>query len=267
MFWRIGSALSFLLCASVVSAHDPFVLDARRAAPGSIQLELIELSRAVAPAGVQYRLQAVGMPQGIIFGVFTKDFAHSFHEVAAGFQVDESGNIVSNGIRETVQPRRLYETVLNWLSKSWTAWRSPSRPQRLEEIVLEPGPYPLGAAWEVAIVSSDRAFRAFAKVVPHPITARDGACTISLELISQRGEQFMASGTGFTPQDDVITESRYAGRVIQKQLRISSEGLLSPHVLSHGVGGADRSAHYTVKGHSCNITVEYKWGALALSRR
>ena len=197
MFWRIRSALFLLLCASVASAHDPFVLDARRAAPGGIQLALIELPRATASAPIQYRLQAVGMPQGVIFGVFTKDFAHSFHEVAAGFQVDESGNMVSSESNGTGQPRRL------------------------DEIVLEPGPYPLGAAWEVALVSSDRAFRAFAKVIPHPITARDGPCTISLELISYRGDRFLVSGAGFAPGDDIITESRYAGRVIQKRQQIS----------------------------------------------
>src|SRR5262245_52969560 len=111
MFWRTGSALFFLLCASVASAHDPFVLDARRAAPGGIQLELIELPRAAAPAPIQYRLQAVGMPQGVIFRVFTKDFAHSFHEVAAGLQMDESGNMVSSEPSGTGQPRRLDEIV------------------------------------------------------------------------------------------------------------------------------------------------------------
>jgi hypothetical protein len=68
-------------------------------------------------------------------------------------------------------------------------------------------------------VSADRTVRAFAQVIPYPITARAGPCTIALELVSHRGERFVVSGAGFTPGDDVITESRYAGRVMQKQLR------------------------------------------------
>lgn len=244
MFWRIGSTVVFLLCASAlsVSAHDPFKLDARRAAPGDIRLALIEWPRATVPATVRYRLQATGVPRGVIFSVFAKDFAHTFHKVASGFQVDESGNMVASESSEAGQLRRL------------------------DEMVLEPGPYPLGAPWEVALVSADHAFRAFAKVIPYPITARNGPCTISLELVSHRGERFIASGTGFPPEEDVITELRYAGRVIQKQRRISPEGLLPPDVVSHGASGTDRSAHYAVKDHSCDVAVEYEWGEPALSR-
>jgi hypothetical protein len=242
MFWRIGFIWFFLSYAVMVSAHDPFVLDARRAAPGGIRLELIELPQSAASTTIQYRLQAFEVPQGVSFGVFTKDIAHSFHEVATGFQVDEYGNMMSS------EPSDI------------------GRPQRLDEMVLTPGPYPLGAAWEVALVSSDRAFRAFAKVIPHPITARDGSCAISLELVSHRGDRFTVFGTGFAPGDDVITELRYAGRVIQKQQQISPEGLLPPDVISHGGSGADRSARYGVKGHSCDVAVEYEWGEPALNR-
>jgi hypothetical protein len=133
-------------------------------------------------------------------------------------------------------------------------------------MVLEPGPYPRGAVWEVALVSADRALRAFAKVIPHPIAARDGPCTVSIELISHRGDRFMASGAGFAPGEEVLTESRYAGRVMQKRQHISSEGRLPPEVVSHGASNADRSARYAVTGHSCAVAVEYEWGEPALSR-
>jgi len=132
-------------------------------------------------------------------------------------------------------------------------------------MVLEPGPYPRGAGWEVALVSADRALRAFAKVIPHPMTARDGPCTISLELISHRGDRFLASGAGFTPEEEVLIEARYAGRVMQKRLHISSEGLLPPEIVSHGASNADRSARYAVTGHACAVAVEYEWGEPALS--
>ena len=161
-FLFVGLALFGFLRVSAVSAHDPFVLDARRAAPGSIRLELAEF-----PLGVSntksYRLKALGMPRQVIFGLFAKDFSHSFHELAAGFHVNESGEVVS------------IDAGLG------------GAPGRLDQIALESGPYPRGAAWEVALVSADRAIRAFVKVIPHPITAHDGNCTISLELSRNAG--------------------------------------------------------------------------------
>ena len=119
----------------------------------------------------------------------------------------------------------------------------------------------------MALISVDRKLQAFAKAIPHPISVRDGTCEIALQLVSHRGEKFLASGSGFVPGDILITESRYAGRVIEKRLRISAGGLLPPQVILHGATGSDRRASYAVKGRSCEITVAYLWGEPALSRR
>jgi hypothetical protein len=239
---RIALALIFVLCASVAVAHDEFVLDARRATPGP-RLELIELTPSTVPAARRYRLQVqVGLPRNVIFRVLTKDFSHGFHTVASGFQLDEFGDLVSIEAGKA------------------------GRALRLDEIVLEPGPYPRGAAWEAALVSADRAIRLFAKTIPYPITALDRSCVTSIELVSQRGDRFIATGAGFVPGDDVMTESRYSGRIIQKRQRISPDGLLLPDSISHGARGADHSAHYMVKGRSCEVAMDYEWGDPALSR-
>jgi hypothetical protein len=177
-----------------------------------------------------------------VFGVWAKDFGHSFHEVATSFQMDESGVMVSSELDDA------------------------SRPRRLDEMVLDPGPYPPGAIWEVALASVDLTLTAFAKVIPRPITARDGPCTVSLELVSRRGDRFVASGAGFASDEDVVTELWYAGRMIKKRQRVSAEGRLPPDVISHGASGIDRSARYAVKGRSCNVAVEYEWDEPALGR-
>jgi len=239
MLRYLGSVLSVCLFSSLALAHDPFILDARRAVPGSIRLEVVELSSMPK----RYRLRASGVPRGIVFGVFTKDFAHSFHEAAPGFQLDESGNLVSN------------QTI------------GGDRAQRLDEMVFEPGPYPRGAAWEIALVSADRNLRAFAKVIPHPIRAQNGPCAVSLELVSQRGDAFIVSGSGFAPGEDVDTESRYSGRVIPKQHRISADGLLLPETLSLGGKGSDRRASFAVTARSCKVVIDYDWAEPALVRR
>ena len=241
MYWRIGLVSCALLSSVPAYAHEPILLDARSATPG-LRLELSEPVPTKVPGDVGYRLQAAGLPRGIIFNVWAKDFGHSFHEAASGFQVDQSGTVVSSELD------------------------GAGRPGRLEELVFGPGPYPRGAIWEVALVSADHALKAFAKVIPHPISARDGSCAVSLEIISRRGERFVATGAGFAPGDEVITELRYGGRVIQKRQRVSAEGRLPPDVISHGSIGADRSARYVAKGRSCEVAVEYEWGEPALKR-
>src|SRR4030095_9226369 len=167
MFCRIGMVLFFFLCALPVFAHEPILLDTSRATPG-LHLELSELPSTEIPASAttRYRLRASGLPRGVVFGVWTKDFGHSFHEVAAEFWMDESGVIVSSELVGT-----------------------SGRPRRLDEMGFEPGPYPRGAVWEVALVSADRTLTAFAKVIPRPIIAQDGPCTVALELVSLRGQR------------------------------------------------------------------------------
>src|SRR5580765_2824890 len=119
MFRRIGLASAFLLCVSAVSAHDAFVLDARRQTPGP-RLELIEIPATGASGGEKYRLHVEpGLARGVIFGVFTKPFDHAFHDVASGFQLDESGDLVS---------------------------QEAGAKRRLDDMTFGPGPYPLGAA-------------------------------------------------------------------------------------------------------------------------
>ncbi len=240
MLRRIGLALVLLLCGSPVSAHDPFILDARRPTPGP-RLELIELPATGASGGKKYRLHAQpGLARGVAFGVFTKPFDHAFHEVASGFQLDESGDLVS---------------------------QEAGTKRRLDDMTFGPGPYPLGAGWEAALVSSDRTVRIFAKTVPYPITAGDGACKLSLELLSPLGDRFVASGKGFPAGEDVLAQLRYSGQLIQKQSRISPEGLWGPDLISHRAIGADRGARYTVKARSCEVSVEYDWGEPAVIRR
>src|SRR6266705_5928483 len=109
MFRGAGIALLFLLSVPSASAHDPFILDARRATPGP-RLELIELLATGVQGGKRYRLHVgPGLPRDVVFGVFTKPFDHAFHEVEPGFRVDESGNLMSDEGREAGARRRLDE--------------------------------------------------------------------------------------------------------------------------------------------------------------
>jgi hypothetical protein len=134
-------------------------------------------------------------------------------------------------------------------------------------VELDPGPYPRGAAWWVAIASEDQKTAAFARVVPYPIAARDGACTISLELISLYGNRFIAVGSGFPPGEEVEIETHASGSVTRKHERVPGDGRLPLDVVEHGTLGADTVARYTVKARTCAPAVEYRWGESAVKNR
>ena len=244
IIWKgYGLAILLLGAGAPVTAHEPVLLDPHRATPGArLELEAV-------PAPVQggdtpvYRLVAAGLPSGVVFNVWTKRFGHAFHEEARGFRVDGSGKLVS-------------------IQRG-----GADAPRYLDQMVFQPEAYPRGAIWEVALASADLTITAFAKVIPRPIVARDGACEVSLKLVSHRGERFLVSGSGFAPGDVVIVESRYLGRVNQKERRASAAGLLPAEVISHAALGDDRSARYSVKGRYCEVAVEYEWGEPALGGR
>jgi hypothetical protein len=242
MFRRIKIALTLLMYVSPVLAHETVLLDARLATPGP-RLKLIELPQDSGQQSKKYRLDAEGLPKGVVFNIWAKDFGHSFHEIASGFQLNSSGEFVSLGAGES------------------------GKQQKLAEMIFEPGLYPLGALWEVAMVSDDRAIKAFAGVIPYPIKVSDGPCSISVQMISQLGDRFLITGEGFFPGSDVMTLSRYSGRVYAKPLRISAAGKLPPQVISHAALGEERTAQYKVTSRHCTVTFDYEWGRPALARR
>jgi hypothetical protein len=230
-----------LLTAPPAFAHDDGTLDPHNGTPG-VHLELGGLPRGTGSATARYGLRARGLPPGVILDVWAQDFGHPFHRVASGLRLDESGNVVST------EPATTHHQ------------------HQANQITFGPGPYPRGAAWTVALVSADRAVRAFAAVIPNPIIARDGPCIVQLELVSYRGDRFVATGAGFAPGAEVITESRYSGRVIQKRQRASPQGLLPLEVISHETISVDPSARYVVTCQSCKVVVDYDWGKPALFR-
>jgi hypothetical protein len=240
---RLGGLIGLvsLALAGHAIAHEPILLDSRHATPG-LQLRLVELPSGPAEPG-RYRLEPSALPPGARFSVWTKDFGHTFHEVVSDLVVDPSGTLVA------------------------ATADAAGRRQRVDEMALAPGPYPPGAIWEVALVSADRTLLAFAKVIPRPIHAEDGACAVSLQLVSHRGERFLTSGEGFVPGDDVLIESRVAGRLTRKRQRVGPDGRLRSDVLSHVDVGGDRTARYAVTGQRCAVAIEYVWGNRALERQ
>jgi hypothetical protein len=224
--------------ATVPARHGGVLLDARRATPG-IQLELIEIPPTSPGGAVRYRLRASGVPRDVTLGIWTKDFGAPFQRVLTGFRADEKGVLRAGD----------------------------GRPESLDQVVLEPGPYVPGAAWEVSLASDDGTVSAFAKVFPRPLATRSGSCAISLELISRRGDRFMASATGFTPSEEVSIEVQDAAGIAHRRVRVGEDGGLPADVVFHRPATTDHRARYEARGRACAAAITYEWGQAALVRR
>ena len=235
------AALLLVLCAAGdVVAHDETAFDKRRATRG-VKLELVELAGA-RDATVSYQARATGAPRDAEFALWARDWRSPYStEIASGVRIDEAGRLVSSGQGDRPQPKGV--------------------------ITLSPGAYPRGAPWEIVLASADRKITAFAQVVPRPIRGASGACVVSLQIASPRADRFLALATGFPPGDDVVIESRSAGRVTTKRLRASAAGDLPPDPITHAASDAERMARYSVKGRSCEVALDYSWGEPALLSR
>lgn len=241
MALRIGLLFAVcLLFAAPAFAHDEQTLDPHNATLG-VTLELNELPQTRTSDAPKYRLRAVGLQPGIRVGIWTQEFGKDFRLITSGMRSDEQGNLVPATAKQ--------KTVAS------------------AGMTVSPGSYVPGAAWTVAVVSEDHSVRAFKAIIPRPMIARNGSCQIQLELISLAGNRFVATGTGFTPGDEVVTELRYSGRATEKRKRIAPDGRLPLEVISHEPPGGDAAAAYKVKGSSCEVELKYKWGAPALARR
>jgi hypothetical protein len=94
-----------------------------------------------------------------------------------------------------------------------------------------------------------------------------GFNTVWINLLCASGTACRADGKTFDGIDEVFTQLRYAGRVIEKRVRTSAEGSFPPQILLHASVNTDRQAHYSVKGRSCEVAVDYEWVNAALVPR
>jgi hypothetical protein len=220
--------------------HGTGTLDPSRPTPG-MRIELVALA-PVAPANsARYRLRAEGVPISAGYGIWVKNFATSdFKEVVPGFKFQDGTLTLVDG---------------------------SGKRKRLDEVVLEPGPYAKGAAWTVALASDDHKLAAFTRVVPYPIVAKDRACAVWLELASAHGDRFITTGTGFIPGEIVDMELRYSGRVTHKKQRAAGDGTLPADLLSLGATNPDPIARLVVKAATCEPAIEYEWGEAGLKKR
>ncbi len=113
-----------------------------------------------------------------------------------------------------------------------------------------------GQSLDVALVSGE--MRAHAKVFPFPIESQEADCRIQIELLSPKGNIFMASVSGFDVGEPVRVESLYKDEHIDQVIDVPADGVIDMPLV---YGEYDRgTATLRVSGAECTTSVTYGVG-------
>jgi hypothetical protein len=200
-------------------------------------LDLVEAERRTSAGGstVLYIVKATGLPQGVVFDVWSRPLSKQPQLVPWKASTDPKGRVVDAD--------------------------DPS-----EELPAGIQNFAKGEPFEMALISQDGKTRVFGRVVPFPLEATGaGGCRLAVELARNDGQMFIISGSGFVPGEQVTWTSVSAGERIANVATVKSDGALDRvFFLPAVIGQSSGVARYSVQGSRCSVAVEYEWGPPAL---
>ena len=126
------------------------------------------------------------------------------------------------------------------------------------EVVL--GGFTKGEAVNAALVSSDRSYKAFARLIPFSLEARQGRCRLWLELLNSENNLFVAQAEGFQPGERVRWISQSDGEIVENEKVATSRGELGTDILAVATVADERRANIQIIAESCSLRLDYEWG-------
>ena len=117
-----------------------------------------------------------------------------------------------------------------------------------------------GEPRQVALISKDGKFRAFAQVIPFPIEASDGPCHLSAVMTAPNYFGVFVRITGLQPGEDLLidTESDHEGG--QSKGKATDQGTYNSALFPFVKGKRSGKVRYSVAAKSCKVGVELPWG-------
>jgi len=137
-------------------------------------------------------------------------------------------------------------------------------PMPLEQFPFSIRHYHKGEPLNLAVISTDGVVRAFASAYPFPIQARDGKCSLTVELKDIKGNLFMIRGEGFDPGETVKAVSTSGNEEIDHSQQASPQGEISTLLLPGVKGKQSGLVSFTATGASCRSSVTFEWGRAAM---
>jgi hypothetical protein len=122
---------------------------------------------------------------------------------------------------------------------------------------------------DVAITSDDETVHAYAEAIPFPIQATNNGCTVFVKPVMPPHLRpltaFGVSGEGFEPNAKISSDGRSGMTENETQVKTDQDGRFRSLLIPY-LGPRDLGGHYTdtFVGRSCNVTVDFDWGKVAL---
>ena len=129
------------------------------------------------------------------------------------------------------------------------------------EFTLTVGRMFLGEFAVFALVSEDAASKAFVEITPFPIQAEGkGGCSLFVRPLEVRGQAFIITGAGFTPNKKLKTVSISVNEVAHGTSDGRPDGTLKQVIFPAVVGRTGGDASFEASDSDCTVKVRYKWG-------
>jgi hypothetical protein len=126
------------------------------------------------------------------------------------------------------------------------------------------GDFKRGEWVEVGLIATDSTVKAFTKIVPFPIEAKDKSCRVWAELVDPDGKIFTVSGEGFPANAELSTASRSEGEAMSETVKTGDAGDFFIILLPSVIGKQSGTVTYTASGKTCTVTLSFNWGRAAL---
>jgi hypothetical protein len=211
--------------------------------PGVV-LDLEETARITLKDGtpeVTYRISASGFPQSKTYSLWFDRVGEESRRFVDKLYVDDSGIMIVQEIKPD------YDV--------------PYLPAPMAEVLpLTVDHFQPGEPVSISLISEDEEIKGHVKAFPIPIEDTDGSCRLYLELINPDRTAFAAWGEGFLPNEELATDSRSNGELIESRRDAEADGGFLEILLPEVQGKTAGSASYRVTSSYCSLKVEYDWG-------
>lgn len=222
----------------------------RHSTPG-VTLRMVEAGRRKQGGStlVGYGFEAEGVPEGRVFRLLMWSSGTQVQTLLDGLTATRSGHLVCT---DPTLPEHAF-------------WRCEA--QKLEDLRIGVFKQVRGEATRTALVSRDGSVRAFARAVPFPLVATDGACRLELESLHPDYGTFIAWGAGFPPGERARLELGVGRQTSEFVPEADARGRfhvrLSPR--RPGKKGGEATVRATAPG--CQPELEFDWGDRAARQR
>ncbi len=133
----------------------------------------------------------------------------------------------------------------------------PEKPDDPIDLMLTPI---AGEPVRLALVAADGKTKAFAKLVPIPLTGVNEGCTVNATLLTPGGELLLVEGSGFEPKSEVRMTGNSEGEIHSKRANADAAGHYVTAILPFKEGLAHGTIQIQLKSAQCAPAVKVDWG-------